>query len=153
MKKNLVSKFRRQRSSNGFVGVAARGRLYEGIKFLEKHFCQPITVHDIVEAAAMSRRGLYKAFQRQTGQSPGRELRRLRIERAESLLDHSSLELKVIARKCGYRSVNSFWVAFREVTGVSPGKYRLRHFEVTKSRPAFGLTAEKSNGRANRRSR
>ena len=153
MNRPVLSKLGSRRSASGALGIKAKGGLYEGIKFLEKHFCQPITVHDVVKAAAMSRRGLYKAFQRQIGQSPGRELRRLRIERAKSLLDNSSLKLKVIARKCGYRSVNSFWVAFREVTGVSPGIYRLGHSEGAKFRQTFNLVAEKSNGRANRRSK
>jgi len=153
MKKPLVSKLGRYRSSYGIVGVTPKGRLYEGIKFLQKHFCRPITVHDVVKAAAMSRRGLYKAFQRQTGQSPGRELRRLRIECAKNLLDNSSLELKEIAKLCGYRSVNSFWVAFRRVMGVSPGKYRLGHFKDANSRQLSDLVSWKLNGRTQRPSR
>jgi transcriptional regulator GlxA family with amidase domain len=72
----------------------------------------------------MSPRGLHKAFQRYIGQSPGRELCRLRIEHAKDLLGNSSCNLKTVAKRCGFRSANSFWVAFRRVAGISPGKYR-----------------------------
>jgi transcriptional regulator GlxA family with amidase domain len=113
-------RFLSRRAANGL----GNDRLHNGIQFLQKHCYESITVGDLAKASAMSRRGWHKAFQKHTGQSPGHELRRLRIEHAKDLLDNSDHNLASIAPMCGFRSVNSFWVAFRQVTGISPGKYR-----------------------------
>lgn len=72
----------------------------------------------------MSHRGLHKAFRKYMGQSPGRELRRVRIERAIKLLTQSSRDIKEIPKMCGFKSLNTFEVTFKQITGMSPGKYR-----------------------------
>jgi AraC family transcriptional regulator, transcriptional activator FtrA len=105
---------------------SSSGRFHRGFAFLQRQYFEPIQVDDLVKASGMSRRGWYKAFQRHTGRSPGRELRRLRIERAKELLVNSDWNLRAIARMCGYRSANSFWISFREIVGESPGTYRSR---------------------------
>lgn len=103
-------------------------RFYKTINFLQRHCYEPIGIADLARASKMSRRGLHKAFGKHFGQSPGRELRRMRIERAKHLLANSNLHQKVIARICGYRSLNSFWVSFRAVVGQAPGEFRI-HFK------------------------
>jgi AraC family transcriptional activator FtrA len=107
------------------IGSPSRA-LHESLNFLRKKWHEPITVNDLTKASALSRRGFQKAFQRHIGHSPGRELRRLRIKRGKELLAGSNFNLSVVAQRCGYRSLNSFWVAFRRATGISPGKYRSR---------------------------
>jgi AraC family transcriptional regulator, transcriptional activator FtrA len=107
--------------------IGSPGRaLHESLNFLREKWHEPITVGDLTKVSALSRRGFQKAFQRHTGHSPGRELRRVRIERSKELLASGDDNLRVVAQRCGYRSVNSFWVAFRQATGMSPGKYRSR---------------------------
>jgi transcriptional regulator GlxA family with amidase domain len=110
--------------SRRVVNSSGKDRLHKGFEFLQKHCYEPITVGDLVKASAMSRRGWHKAFRKHTRQSPGRELRRLRIEHAKDLLVNSEHKLEAIAPLCGFRNVNGFWVAFRQATGKSPGKYR-----------------------------
>jgi AraC family transcriptional activator FtrA len=105
------------------IGLPNRA-LSEGLNFLQEKWHEPITVRDLTNASALSRRGFQKAFQKHTGSSPGRELRRIRIERSKELLTGGDSNLSAVAQRCGYRSLNSFWVAFRRVTGMSPGKYR-----------------------------
>ena len=107
--------------------IGSPGRtLNESLNFLREKWHEPITVGDLTKVSALSRRGFQKAFQRHTGHSPGRELRRVRIERSKELLASGDYSLNIVAQRCGYRSLNSFWVAFRRATGISPGKYRSR---------------------------
>lgn len=101
-------------------------RLYQSLNFLTQHCYEPIGIDDLARASNLSRRGLHKAFRRHIGQSPGRALRRIRIERAKDLLANSDFNQKIIAQVCGYRSVNSFWVSFRAIVGQSPGHFRLQ---------------------------
>lgn len=120
-----------------------RGRLYQSLNFLTQHCYEPIGIGDLANASNLSRRGLHKAFRRHIGQSPGRALRSIRIERAKALLANSGLNQKIIAQVCGYRSVNSFWVSFRAIVGQSPGQFRLHSRKRPRnivSHGAFPLT-------------
>jgi transcriptional regulator GlxA family with amidase domain len=72
----------------------------------------------------MSRRGFQKAFVKNIGRTPGRELQRIRIERAKRLLASSDHKIEVLGGMCGYRNANSFCVAFRHLTGMSPKQFR-----------------------------
>jgi transcriptional regulator GlxA family with amidase domain len=81
-------------------------------------------VKDLVSVAAMSRRGLHKAFLEHLGRTPGQELHRVRINLAKRLLAESTHKMEVVAGMCGYQSANSFCVAFKQSTGMSPKQYR-----------------------------
>ena len=94
------------------------------LQFMTQNFHQPIQVRSLGEIAGLSRRGLFKAFLRHTGVRPAQVLRQLRIDRAKQLLRENELPLRDIAAHCGYRRVNSFWVSFRQVTGMSPGRFQ-----------------------------
>jgi LacI family transcriptional regulator len=72
----------------------------------------------------MSVRSFHQAFVNHLGRSPGNELHRIRIERAKRLLVDSGEKMDVIAEMCGYQNGNSFWVAFKQSTGMSPKQYR-----------------------------
>jgi AraC family transcriptional activator FtrA len=49
-----------------------------------------------------------------------------RLARARELLESTPDNTEQIAERCGYRSVESFRVAFRGVVGVPPSVYRER---------------------------
>jgi AraC-like DNA-binding protein len=111
-------------------------RFCKAFAFLVKHCYEPIGVNDLVKVSELSRRGLHKAFKKHVGQGPGRELRQMRIRRAKDLLANSNHKLKTIAKMCGYRSNNSFWISFRGLLGESPGEFRSRvrkNFSQTKN--------------------
>ena len=72
----------------------------------------------------MSRRGLHQAFLKHIGRPPGHELHRVRVERAKKLLAETNHKMEVVAAMCGYQSANSFWVAFRQATQMTPKQYR-----------------------------
>lgn len=106
------------------VGPVAHPGVARTLRFMAQNFQCPIQVKGLTEVAGLSRRGFFKAFLRHTGLRPAQALRQLRIKRAQQLLLGSELSLSEVAGQCGYRSVNSFWVSFRQVTGVAPGQYR-----------------------------
>jgi transcriptional regulator GlxA family with amidase domain len=72
----------------------------------------------------MSVRGLQQAFVEYIGRSPAHELHRVRIDHAKRLLVTSATKTEEVAALCGYPNTNSFWVAFRRDTGISPARYR-----------------------------
>lgn len=111
------------RKSSDLLAVKHKG-VANSLRFIWEHASQPISVKDLVGVAAMSRRGLHKAFLENVGRTPGQELQRVRIERAKRLLADSNHKLEVLANMCGYQSANSFCVAFKQATGKSPKQFR-----------------------------
>ncbi len=111
------------RKSSDLLAVRHKG-VANSLRFIWEHASQPISVKDLVGVAAMSRRGLHKAFLENVGRTPGQELQRVRIERAKRLLSESNHKLEVLANMCGYQNANSFCVAFKQATGTSPKQYR-----------------------------
>lgn len=107
------------------AAIKHRG-IAQSVRFISAHWRKSIRVHSMAKAAAMSRRGFHKAFAKHTGRTPGRELRRIRLHNAMSLLVYSALKPQVIAKLCGYKRLNSFHVAFKQTTGLSPLQYRVR---------------------------
>jgi len=94
------------------------------LRFLGEHYQEPIGVPDLAKVAGISLRGYHKAVQQHAGRSPGAELQRVRLEHAKHLLVSSNENMALIAEQCGYRTLNSFWVAFRKSEGMSPKQYR-----------------------------
>ena len=67
---------------------------------------------------------LSQVFREATGTSLKRWITLRRIERAEVLLDTSTLNIAEIGTAVGYRDANYFTRAFRQATGMTPGEYR-----------------------------
>ena len=104
---------------------------HAGIKrsldFMSKHFAEPIQVKDLQQVSGLSRRGFQKAFARIVGINPGAMLREIRIEHAKRVLCRHDLPLRNLARQCGYRSDNTFCIAFQRAVGMPPKKFQRRH--------------------------
>jgi len=111
------------RKSSDLLAINHKG-VANSLRFIWEHAGQPISVKDLVGVAAMSRRGLHKAFLENVGRTPGQELQRVRIERARRLLADSDHKVEMLASLCGYQSANSFCVAFKQATGMSPKQFR-----------------------------
>ena len=111
------------RRSSDRLAVAHPG-VAKGLRFMLEHFHEPITIKDLVDVAAMSRRGLHKAFLEHLHRTPGGELQRLRIERAKRLLQETDHKVDTVAAMCGYQSANTFCIAFRHALGTSPKQFR-----------------------------
>jgi len=114
------------RKSSDLFAVNHDG-IARSLRFIWKHYDEPISVSDLAKVAAMSLRGFHQAFLEHIGRPPGTELQRVRIERAKRLLTSSTEKTENVATKCGYHTVNSFWVAFRKATGLSPKQYRQKY--------------------------
>jgi LacI family transcriptional regulator len=113
------------RKSSDLLAVNHAG-VARSLRFLWENFHKPIGVEDLVAVAAMSRSALHQAFIEYIGRPPGRELHRIRIENAKRMLAQSGMKLEMLAEKCGYQNANTFWVAFKQTTGITPKQYQVR---------------------------
>ena len=64
-------------------------------------------------------------FRKKTGSTFTDHLARLRVEKARTLLESTSLRVSEIAYSCGFRSISQFNRRFKEITGKTPGEIRL----------------------------
>jgi LacI family transcriptional regulator len=111
------------RKSSDLLAMNHKG-VANSLRYIWGHCHEAIGVDDLAAVAAMSRRGLHKAFMEHLGRTPGQELQRVRIERARRLLAESDHKMEILASMCGYQSANSFCIAFKQATGMSPRQYR-----------------------------
>lgn len=84
----------------------------------------PWTIAGLARVSGMSRTLFAAKFLESTGETPGRYLTILRMERARDLLCRSSLSLATIAHRAGYGTDVAFARAFKRQFGVSPGRFR-----------------------------
>ncbi len=96
----------------------------QALKFIKDNFQDNIGIDDIVDATAMSKRGLHYAFQQYLGRSIGKELTRVRLDNAVELMDTTDDKLLLIAGRSGFNNIVSFHQAFKQRFNMSPGAYR-----------------------------
>ncbi|MGE8063715.1 transcriptional regulator FtrA [Pseudomonas sp. NPDC089569] len=108
------------------VSLAPRSDLSRVMQWARERLHEPLEVRDLASEAAMSERTFLRRFTQACGQSPKAWLQHERLGRARELLESTDQNTEQIAERCGYRSVESFRVAFRTVVGVPPSVYRER---------------------------
>ncbi|HEX3625198.1 MAG TPA: substrate-binding domain-containing protein [Verrucomicrobiae bacterium] len=119
------------RKSSDLLAVRHPG-VARSLRFMWEHYHEPIGVTDLARAASMSVRNFHQVFVDHLGRSPGSELLRIRIERAKQLLQESSDKIEVIAELSGYNN-NSFEIAFKRSTGMTPKQYRSQNRKGSKT--------------------
>jgi len=111
------------RRSSDLLAINHKG-LSNSLRYIMEHCHEPINVGDVVAVAGMSRRSLHKAFVEILGRTPGQELQRVRMERAKRLLLETNQKVEAIAGLCGFASLNSFSIAFKQAAQLSPQHFR-----------------------------
>ena len=86
----------------------------------------PWTLAELSGLAMVSASSLQRQFRVQVGQSPMEWLRRLRGERAATLLAQTDLPVAEIGRRVGWEDPNYMSRRFRLLYGVGPSRYRER---------------------------
>jgi AraC family transcriptional regulator of arabinose operon len=86
----------------------------------------PLTIAILAREVNLSPSRLIHLFTRETGVSPARYLRDLRLARAGAELESSFLSVKQIMARVGFNDPSHFSRAFRRYHGVSPRALRSR---------------------------
>jgi AraC family transcriptional regulator, arabinose operon regulatory protein len=98
----------------------------EALLFISQHLDQPLSVRDIAEAAHLSVSRLAHLFKEQIGTSPARFVEQRRMDRAQALLESSSLPIGAVSAAVGFSSQFYFAARFKAHTGRSPSEWRRR---------------------------
>jgi LacI family transcriptional regulator len=98
--------------------------LAQAISFIRQHVNRALTVEQVVETVAVSRRNLERRFQKVLGRSIYAEIRRVRVDEIARLLVETNLPISKIAYTLGFAGVHNLSRVFRKEKGMSPLAYR-----------------------------
>lgn len=89
-----------------------------------KNYSHKITVNDISKYIGLNRSYFGSIFKKHTSMSPQEFLIKLRLEKAEELMENPKLNISDIARSVGYEDAMLFSKIFKKHYGASPTEYR-----------------------------
>jgi LacI family transcriptional regulator len=84
-------------------------------------------ITELADRLSMTRRTMERRFRKLVGRSPADELRRLKLERAKTLLAHSTIPVHQIAADLGFATAAHFTTFFSHATTQTPTQYRKAH--------------------------
>jgi transcriptional regulator GlxA family with amidase domain len=112
--------------------TAVREPLREVQHWITGHPDADLSVEALAARARLSPRHFARAFQAETGLTPGRYVERVRLEQARRLLEDTADGVTGISRASGYGTPEAMRRAFVRTLGTAPAEYRRRF----RSRPA-----------------
>ncbi|MDX3835379.1 GlxA family transcriptional regulator [Streptomyces europaeiscabiei] len=106
--------------------TARREPLREVQQWITEHPGDDLSVERLAARARLSPRHFARAFQAETGTTPGRYVDRVRLEHARRLLEDTTDGVEEISRTCGYGTSEAMRRAFVKTLATSPAEYRRR---------------------------
>ncbi|MEU9878650.1 GlxA family transcriptional regulator [Streptomyces phaeochromogenes] len=106
--------------------TARREPLREVQHWITEHPGDDLCVESLAARARLSPRHFARAFQSETGMTPGRYVDTVRLEHARRLLEDTTDGVEQIARASGYGTPEAMRRAFIKTLGSPPAEYRRR---------------------------
>jgi AraC-like DNA-binding protein len=97
-----------------------------GIAFIREHLGEPLTLGMVARVAGFAPAYFARLLQREEKMTFDGYLQSLRLERAKQLLAGTTLDVRRIAERSGFRSRTYFQQVFRQRVGTTPIEYRRR---------------------------
>lgn len=85
------------------------------------------SVQDVANRLSLTTPYLSQYFKQQTGETLTGYVASLRISKAQSLIESTTMPLQMVSESVGYYNLNSFIRRFKQFTGMTPGEYRKTH--------------------------
>ena len=104
--------------------AARHSLVQDAVDHITSHLGDDLSAGTLAARAVVSERHLSRLFLSEVGLTPGRFVRRARVEAAATLLTGSDLTVQAIASRCGFGTVEALRQAFVGTYGVSPSHYR-----------------------------
>ena len=92
--------------------------------YIQEHLATPPSVADMAGMCHFNTSYFIRVFKEAFGCTPHRYIRRLQMEHAKNLLEHSDLSVSRVAGNLGFADVKHFTKLFKAYTHVSPTEYR-----------------------------
>lgn len=100
-------------------------RIDRALRQIHGNFAQPFNVDELAGFVNMSTSAFHRAFKDVTLFSPIQYLKKVRLNKARSLLAEGGLRASEAARMVGYESVSQFSREFKRYFGVNPTNFKI----------------------------
>lgn len=103
------------------------GQVKKAQEFIETNFSEKITIDQLVDMLALSRRSLERRFKEATGNTIIGYIQRVKIEAAKKDFESNRKNINEVMYEVGYTDTKGFRSVFKKVTGLSPIAYRKKY--------------------------
>ncbi|WP_116368764.1 GlxA family transcriptional regulator [Parahaliea mediterranea] len=104
----------------------SNAKLLETIENMQRHFEHPLPIPELARRVHVSERELERLFRSHMQTTPLTFYRRLRLEKAQLLLQQTSFSVTNIALRCGFGSTSHFSRSYHRHFGYPPREERQR---------------------------
>jgi transcriptional regulator GlxA family with amidase domain len=94
---------------------------------IESNPVQILSIQQIADRLAISRRNFDRRFYSATGFTPSEYRQRVKVELAKKAFESSRKQIHQVMYDVGYSDIKAFREVFRNVTGVTPLEYRSKY--------------------------
>jgi len=129
----MIHRHAHQREDPPLAGIRKRSAVKTVLEYLDANFTENITLGELSNMADVSRFHLLRLFRATVGLPPHAYLIQKRIDYARALLSRR-LPLSEIALETGFSDQSHFTRRFKDVVGVTPGRYCRKSNSVQESR-------------------
>ncbi len=99
-------------------------RLKTICEYINCHYQDKLTLEEMAKKSGYSKYHFERLFKQSTSESFYQYLNRVRIMKAEQLINHTNISIADVASRCGFRTLSSFYRSFRIKHGCTPAEYR-----------------------------
>ncbi len=99
-------------------------RIRKVLTLMESRLHEKQSIEQMAQAVNLSLWHLHRIFKAETGMTPAKYLKHLRMKKAVHLLETTFLSVKEIMGKIGVRDESHFVRDFRQAYGMTPIRYR-----------------------------
>ena len=99
-------------------------------QYLEENFQERISVDEVANHVAVSRRSFERRFKQSTGNTVMEYLQRIKIEAAKRSFESSRKNINEVMFDVGYTDTKAFRNVFKKITGLTPIEYRNKYAKV-----------------------
>lgn len=126
-------------------------RINKVVDYIDKHFDEELTLDMLADVASFSRFHFHRLFSAMTGETVNGFIKRVRLERAASMLMVKSRQtITEIAFQCGFSGNAVFTRAFNEYFQMSPTLFRNGGYkELSKTRKLHSNTHQTQSNSSN----
>jgi transcriptional regulator GlxA family with amidase domain len=122
-----------QRSSIAHRLQISDAKLSAALAVMDQEVEAPLVVAEVADRAGLTVRQMERLFERNLGCTPSRYYADLRLNRARTLLNQTTLSVIEIAEGCGFPSYAHFSRSYKRLFGHAPTAERMRHFDLVQA--------------------
>lgn len=122
--KSLISDLLSEVPESNWTAITKDHRILEVLKYAENNINNELGNPILAEQAKMATNAFTRLFTEEIGTSPQKYIKKIRIDQACILLHHSNVSIDEVAIKTGFADRYHFSRIFKQITGVSPAKYK-----------------------------